>query len=208
MRTSALNFCLAPLLFSSRSSLLASRFFLFRILIYFSLPHRSSWNQKKENPEEHRSFFSSSQETKTNLMENSYFIYFFKFKAQCLSIFQSVCLSDCLSPLPGTVCEHRVVETIGLSPRAPPPYSDHLSGLYCNTVKRRVCLVERERPPSPKPVINNEQNKHNKKKKDTNKDNRLKTKKKSCPVSRISVFLKIKSYPPALFWQASFLNKH
>lgn len=74
---------------------------------YLSLPVLSL--EPKQTLEEHVSLFSSSQETKTNLMEKLkfffyFFFVFFKFKAQCLSIFQSVCLS----PLPGSVCEHRV----------------------------------------------------------------------------------------------------
>lgn len=64
-----------------------------------SLPHRSFLflePKKKKTLEEHISLFFSSWETKTNLMEKLKFfllyIFFFKFKAQCLSIFQSVCL--------------------------------------------------------------------------------------------------------------------
>jgi len=63
-------------------------------------------------------------------------------------------------------------------------------------------LVERATAKS-KPVINNERNQHHEKRQIKNSFKKQKQQKKSRPVSRISVFLKIKSYPPALFWQAS-----
>lgn len=64
----------------------------------------SSWNQKTK-PGPLPLFFLLGNKNKLNGKTQVFFIlFFFKFKAQCLSIFQSVCLS----PLPGSVCEHRV----------------------------------------------------------------------------------------------------
>lgn len=95
MRTSALNFVFGTRLSSSRWP--ATLPFLYPFFTRHSLTGLSFFITKKKNLEEHLSlvFFLLGNKSKLNGKTQVFFLlfFFFKFKAQCLSIFQSVCLS-------------------------------------------------------------------------------------------------------------------
>lgn len=89
-----------------------------------------------------------------------FIIYFFKFKAQCRSIFQSVCLSVCLhSPVQcANITSYKLLDCLLIHHSL----TAYIS-LVCNVTLLRDAsvLVDRATAKS-KPVINNEQNEHKK----------------------------------------------
>lgn len=163
----------------------------FRFTGLFSAWNRKQQQQQQKNLEENPSFFYS-------------FLFFFKFKAQCLSTLPSGCLSPLYKCVP--IASYKLLDRLACTP--PPTGLQHLSDLSPREKKKKknqpYGSSESDRRVQ-NPMLNNEQSNRNNK-----KDNRFKKtrEKKSLILFLISVFLKIKSYPPAGFGKPVFLNKH
>lgn len=86
--------------------------------------------------------FSSSRETKTNLMEKTqvflFFFFFFFFSNSRHNVYQYSNLSVCLHSLVQceNIASHKLLDRCSYAA----PCSLHLSCLYFNTVKRSVCF--------------------------------------------------------------------
>lgn len=116
MRTSALNFVFGTRLFPRVGQPLPS--FLYSLFTHFARHSLtglfSSWNQRKTKTtgKPFPLFFRSGNKNKLNGKNSRFFFSFSFFSNSRHNVYQysnlSVRLSVCLSPLPGTVCEHRV----------------------------------------------------------------------------------------------------
>lgn len=151
----------------------------------------SAWNRKQQQ----------QKKPGRNPLLFLFFPLFFKFKAQCLSTLPSGCLSPLYKCVP--IASYKLLDRLACTP--PPTGSQHLSDPPPPEKRKSTIWVEWERPSSPKPMLNNEQSNRNNKKRQPFQKNE---KKKSLVLFLVSVFLKIKSYPPAGFGKPVFLNKH
>lgn len=125
--------CLAPDFFFCPLPLFLSPLFTHftpsQVYSLFGTPKKT-----KKNLEDHQLFFLSGNKSKLNEKTFFFIFIFFKFKAQCLSVFQSVCL-------------HSQVQCANIASHKPLDYllvrhSLQLTSLVCtfNTVKRSVCF--------------------------------------------------------------------